>query len=245
MPELKYKNFGLKMLDFKIASEDEKVARVRAYVSIFNNIDRANEMIIKGAFEQSLAKKLPKVVWSHDWQQPIGKVITAVEDEKGLLVEFEILKTIQKGAEAIELLKAGAVDEFSIGYNVEDYEFKTINGIEVVVLKKLELFEVSPVLVGCNPDTELLSIKGLGTKTIKDINFKDGKVEIVFDADEKMLFNIDDSLKTKFTLSTDDTKGVKVDTNEAKKRKIVLIRKTLKQIAKSNEYLLKITKERE
>jgi len=115
----------------------------------------------------------------------------------------------------------------------------------VVVLKKLELFEVSPVLVGCNPDTELLSIKSLQGKTIKDINFKDGKVEIVFDADEKILFNIDDSLKTKFTLSTDDTKGVKVDTNEAKKKKIVLIRKTLKQIAKSNEYLLKITKERE
>lgn len=238
--DFKFKNIGFDLVDFKVAKEDERTATVKAYVAIFGNIDRANEMIVKGAFEQSLAKKLPKVVWSHDWEDPIGKVLTATEDERGLLVEMEILKTVQQGAEAVELLKAGAVDEFSIGYNVEDYEFKTINGIEVIVLKKLELFEVSPVLVGCNPETELISIKSVNN--ITDIDFKDGKAEITFDSGKKMLYNISDTLKSKFTLNTNDVKGVKVDTIKQEKRKIVLVRKTLKQIAKANEFLLRVTK---
>lgn len=154
------KSFNVDKDNVEIKSNEKDFAIVKAYVSIFNNIDRAGDMIVKGAFSKSLANKLPKVCWCHEWNNIIGKVISAEEDNKGLLVEMQITKNTQQGAEAIELMKMGAMDEFSIGYQVNDYEFKTTpDNKPYTELKEIELFEVSPVLVGCNPATELLSVK--------------------------------------------------------------------------------------
>lgn len=152
------KSFNVDNVEVK--SNEKDFAIVKAYVSIFNNIDRAGDMIVKGAFKKSLENKLPKVCWCHEWNSSIGKVISAEEDNKGLLVEMQITKETQKGAEAIALLKMGAMDEFSIGYQVNDYEIKSLpDGRVYNELKEIELFEVSIVLVGCNPDTKLISIK--------------------------------------------------------------------------------------
>lgn len=155
----------IKVQNFKTfeAKADGESGIVEAYVSIFGNVDLAGEVIDKGAFAQSLARKLPKVVWSHDWQQPIGVVLEAREDEKGLYVKFQFVKGVQKADEALALMQAQggdgkpAIDEFSIGYQVmEDYMGQ--DGFRH--LKTIQLYEVSPVLVGCNQETELLSVKG-------------------------------------------------------------------------------------
>lgn len=161
------KSFNVDNVEMK--SNEKDFAIVKAYVSIFNNIDRAGDMIVKGAFTKSLENKLPKVCWCHEWSNVIGKVISAEEDNKGLLVEMQITKNTQQGAEAIELMKMGAMDEFSIGYQVNDYEIKSLpDGRVYNELKELELFEVSPVLVGCNPDTKLVSIKSDENIEIKE-----------------------------------------------------------------------------
>ena len=140
-----------------VKAVDAEEGIVEAYVSIFGNVDGANEIVEKGAFSESLSRKLPKVAWSHNWDEVIGKVLDAREDEKGLYVKFQLVMGVQKAKEAYELLKAGAVDEFSIGYSVDD---SVVDSKGVRLLKKLTLYEVSPVMVGCNPDTELLSVKG-------------------------------------------------------------------------------------
>lgn len=259
--KLKFKNIGI---NFKIASEDDKVARVKAYVSIFNNVDYANEVIVKGAFTKSLAKKLPKVVWSHNWDLPIGKVVNAVEDDKGLLVDMEILKTVEKGREAYELLKNGAIDEFSIGYTVLSAEEKVLEGKTVLYLTELSLHEVSPVLVGCNPETELLDVKKANTKSdeepkeegteeVEEVEEKEEEpaeeveeVEEMVDIDEKCVKIVLKNGKSivlgkniiENYLNSKKDLGVKVDSKQDRK-KVVLIRKALKQSAKANEYALR------
>jgi HK97 family phage prohead protease len=239
--DLKFKNISRDLADIKIINEneDDKFVRVSAIVSTWD-IDRGSEKIVKGAFAKSIAKKLPKVVWSHDWNETIGKVDVAIEMEKGLYVEMLILSTIEKGREAIERLRNGLNDEFSIGYGINAYHYEKVEEKEILVLDELELFEVSPVLIGMNPNTELIDVKGLECKKITGLNIVEDKLEITFDENQKMLFNIDESLKN-FTLNTPSVEGVKVDGNKSKK-KIVLIRKTLKQMVKANEFLLKITK---
>lgn len=156
--EVSLYNIGRKL---SIKSVDDATGIIEAYVSIFGNVDAANEIVEKGAFTESLKRKLPKAVWSHDWTQPIGTVLEAVEDEKGLYVKMQLVLTVQKAKEAYELMKSGAIDEFSIGYGVEE---STIDEKGVRHLTKLTLYEVSPVLVGCNPDTELISVKGAEVK---------------------------------------------------------------------------------
>lgn len=142
----------------KTKAIDDQKGIIEAYVSIFNNVDHANDVIIKGAFSETLKRKMPKVVWSHDWQEVIGKVIEAREDDKGLYVKIQLVLDVQRAAEVYALIKAGAVDEFSIGYSIDESEIRD-DGVKV--LKVLTVYEVSPVLVGCNPKTEVVSVKGV------------------------------------------------------------------------------------
>jgi HK97 family phage prohead protease len=148
------KKFKIKGLASVKALEEKGV--IEAYVSIFGNIDQANEIVEKGAFKESLATKMPKVVWSHDWNEVIGVPLEATEDEKGLRVKFQLILDVQRAKEAYALIKAGAVDEFSIGYKIEEDD---VDEKGVRHLRKLRLYEISPVLVGCNDKTEVISVK--------------------------------------------------------------------------------------
>ena len=40
---------------------------ITALVSVFGNVDHANERVMPGAFKGSLERRTPKGVWAHDW----------------------------------------------------------------------------------------------------------------------------------------------------------------------------------
>lgn len=143
---------------FKIVESkgDEQKGVIEAYVSIFNNVDLVGDVIEQGAFAESLAKKLPKGVWSHKWDEPIAKTLEAREDNKGLYIKGQFIEGVQRADEAYKLIKGGVIDEFSIGFRVLDDEWRE-DGVRVI--KKAKLYEWSPVLAGANPDTELVNIK--------------------------------------------------------------------------------------
>lgn len=147
------KHFTFKT-SFKEANEGEGI--IEAYVSIFGNADSYNEVVDKGAFTESLARKLPKGVWCHDWNQPIAVTLEAKEDDKGLYIKAQLVKGVQRADEAYLLIKAGAIDEFSIGYTVASDE---MDAQGVRHLKKVNLYEWSPVLVGANPETFVVGVK--------------------------------------------------------------------------------------
>jgi HK97 family phage prohead protease len=147
--------------EIKVVNEEKGI--VEAYVSIFGNIDSYGDIILRGAFLESLAKKLPKFVWSHNWEIPIGKILEAKEDDKGVYIKAQFNLETQRGKEAYSDLKFGSFDEFSIGLRVLDWEYDEAGHR---VIKKAKLYEASPVLAGANPDTELISVKG--DKDIED-----------------------------------------------------------------------------
>lgn len=136
------------------AVKDEGI--IEAYVSIFGNVDSDGDIITRGAFLESLAKKLPKGVWSHNWDEPIAKTLEAREDEKGLYIKGQFVMSVQRAKEAFELIKAGVIDEFSIGFRILDWEYDDAGHR---IIKKVRIYEWSPVLAGANPDTELLDVK--------------------------------------------------------------------------------------
>lgn len=158
---MKNKNDITKILRVKFQTELKAVKEegvIEAYVSIFGNVDSDGDIILRGAFLESLAKKLPKGVWSHNWDEPIASTLEAREDEKGLFIKGQFVLAVQKAKEAFELIKAGVIDEFSIGFRILDWEYDDTGHR---VIKKVKLYEWSPVLAGANPDTELVAIKGL------------------------------------------------------------------------------------
>lgn len=158
---------------YSVKVVDQPQGVVEAVVSVFGNVDSAGERILPGAFTQSLIQKLPKGVWMHQWDQPIAKTIEAREllpgdpllPEEirllgGLYIKAQFNLNTQRGKDAFSDVAFGIVDEFSIGYSVTKQSANKEMGC--VDLLELKLYEWSPVLIGCNPATQLVSAKDLG-----------------------------------------------------------------------------------
>jgi HK97 family phage prohead protease len=146
-----------------------------ALVSVFGNIDSYGDVVQPGAFSKSLSRwaesgyKIP-VYWGHNLSDPdfnIGEVLAAEETERGLQVRARLDMDSPKAAQVYRLLKGGRVKEFSFGYAVQDAEWGQKDGQDVLELHRLDLFEVSVVPVGANPETELQAVKTLSERTAR------------------------------------------------------------------------------
>jgi HK97 family phage prohead protease len=160
-----HKSFGIKGL-----KADDQTGLIQAVVAVFSNVDSGNEQILPGFFTKSIARKLPKGVWMHNWDQPIAKTIEAREllpgdpllpaSLKGLggaYIKGQFNLDTQRGREAYSDIKFGIVDEFSIGYKVLKESVDKNTGARQLI--EGDWKEWSPVLVGMNSETQLLSIK--------------------------------------------------------------------------------------
>lgn len=161
-------NIERKSYDAKIdATGNEGI--VEAIVSVFNNVDSVGDRVKYGFFDQSLRDKMPKGVWSHNWNVPVAKTLEAKEllpgdpllpasltDLGGLYVKGQFNLETQAGRETFSNIKAGIIDEFSIGYTVQEETIAPDGARELI---KGRLYEWSPVLFGANPATAVLGVK--------------------------------------------------------------------------------------
>lgn len=149
-----------------LAADGDDEGTFRALVSAYGVKYRIGyftwHTIEPGTFAESLADQdaIP-IFWMHAWsfteQAPIGHGAGAEEGD-GLVIEGELY--LDEGPEVRRVwraMKAGAIREWSIGYQVlatrtdpddEDHQFVTEG----------ELLEASSVLRGANPETETLEV---------------------------------------------------------------------------------------
>ncbi len=130
---------------------------ITGYASLFGSADQGGDVVQKGAYTQSLKSLAAKgrgikMLWQHDPAQPIGIWDEVREDAKGLFVKGRFLTEIQKGAEALALVRAGAIDGLSIGYRTLRAE-KNAKGQRL--LHELELWEVSLVTFPMLPEARV------------------------------------------------------------------------------------------
>lgn len=138
------------------------------YASVFNNIDSVRDVVLPGAFTETLAEygengaNIP-CYWNHVLNDPrmcIGWTLEAREDANGLFVRVQLDLGSEVGSQAYAMLKRGLVKQMSITYIVEDAEEAPgSDGGGVWHLKKLKLFEVSVVPVAANQEAEILDVK--------------------------------------------------------------------------------------
>ena len=138
-----------------------------AYASVFGNIDSYNDIVVKGAFLESLAEwkasgsPIP-LLFGHNMSDPdynIGHIVDAKEDDHGLLVRAQLDMQAPKGAATYRLLKGRRVSQMSFAYKVLDSGPIEVDGVKGTELRKLHIYEVSVVPVGANDQTEVLSVK--------------------------------------------------------------------------------------
>ncbi|WP_138967486.1 HK97 family phage prohead protease [Streptomyces sp. YIM 121038] len=143
-----------------------------ALVSVFDTEDSMGDIVRPGAFTQTLAEWAAKgddipVIWSHQWSDPfshIGRVVKAVETLQGLEVtgQIEDLADNPTSAQVYRLLKGRRVTQFSFAYDVGEGGWITDDEHPwggYYELRRLDLHEVGPCLLGVNRDTELLAAK--------------------------------------------------------------------------------------
>ncbi len=132
------------------------------YASVFGALDCQNEIVAAGAFTRTLGNwrkqgRMPAMLWMHDPSQPIGLWLSLNEDKNGLAVQGRLALRTQKGMEAYELLKMGALTGLSIGYRV--IASRIDNKRKARVLTDLDLFEISLVTFPANEAARVSEVK--------------------------------------------------------------------------------------
>lgn len=139
-----------------------------AYASTFTRTpDSYGDVVAKGAFVDSLKEwtesgEVLPVLFGHRFDDPdynIGGVVSAAEDDHGLLVTGQLDLENPKAAQVYRLLKGKRIGQMSFAYDVLDSGQVEENGEKFTELRKLKLYEVSIVPVGANQDTSIVAVK--------------------------------------------------------------------------------------
>ena len=156
-----------KSLNFEIkADEVTDEGSFTAYASVFGNVDKVNDVVVKGAFSNSLAiGKKVRMLYQHDPSKVIGVWDSIEEDDHGLKVKGRFADT-ELGKEVRSLVLMGAIDSLSIGYRTKDYAYDA-NGVRL--LKEVDLVEISIVTIPANEAATIIDAKSEAENEITEI----------------------------------------------------------------------------
>ncbi|MFJ5121969.1 2'-5' RNA ligase family protein [Kitasatospora sp. NPDC088548] len=144
--------------------------------------DEVQDLILPGAFQETLRKRPVKPVFSHEWKDPIGACRQVEEWMPGdprlpkttpmgdpwpaqagaLVARVAFNMRTARGRDVFHQVKQwheeGGGAQWSIGYVVPKGGATKRSGVRII--HKLDLYEVSPVLHGAHPLTMSLEVKG-------------------------------------------------------------------------------------
>ena len=145
------------------------------YVSVFGNVDNGGDVVVQGAFTETLAAwktkgVLPPVLWQHRTGEVLGPFLEMREDSVGLCVKGKLLHNdIPRAKEARALLLAKAINGMSIGYVSRDDSYDRVTGVRT--LKRVDLYEGSIVTFPMNTSAGVSDVKGdiAGMESLADV----------------------------------------------------------------------------
>lgn len=143
----------------------EETGEFSGYGSVFGVEDSYGDVVVQGAFAESLAEwgakgRMPSLLWQHNMQEPIGVYTEMREDSEGLYVEGRLLvddDPLAKRAHAH--LKAGSISGLSIGYSLPGDGWRYDTDKDIFVLEKIDLWEVSLVTFPANDEARVDQVK--------------------------------------------------------------------------------------
>lgn len=169
------KHLGL-ALELKETKTTDEFVYIEGYGSYYGNVDRGNDVVVSGAFKESLAM-MPlddnrKVLFllDHDWKQVIGKWDEVYEKDDGLYVKGRLPNTPDNQT-FISKVKMGAYQGFSIGYNTVETRWDDTTGVRYIT--KAELYEVSLVSIPMNGKATIEDVKAMYNRINDATNLKD------------------------------------------------------------------------
>ena len=144
----------LPMKELRI-SESESGAVIEGHAAVFDSWSETlggifpfKEKVSRGAFIESVKKDDIRALFNHDPNYVLGRNLAGTlkleEDEIGLRVKITPPDT-SWARDITTSIRRGDISQMSIGFIVEKDEWSTENGMDTRDLKKVRLFDVSPV----------------------------------------------------------------------------------------------------
>ncbi len=143
------------------------------YASLFNIEDLARDIVVPGAFRETLSRRGTggiRMLFQHDPAEPIGIWEQLSEDARGLKVRGRLLLDVRRAREALSLMQAGALEGLSIGFRTEKGVRDARSGVRR--LTKIDLWEISVVTFPMQPGALISTVKS-GAAT-DDAAFREG-----------------------------------------------------------------------
>jgi HK97 family phage prohead protease len=116
------------------------------YASLFNQKDAAGDIVMPGAFAESLKRRGAqgiRMLFQHNPAEPVGAWIDIEEDAKGLYVRGRLNPQVQRGRELAALLIEHGLDGLSIGFKTVAASRDRLTGARR--LHRIDLWEISLV----------------------------------------------------------------------------------------------------
>jgi HK97 family phage prohead protease len=159
-----YKNFNMTSLEVG-SGANANTGYFNGYASTFD-LDRTNDIIVKGAFQKSIAERKNDnrriaIHWQHDTKEVLGSISpnNIIETEKGLSIindGAELDLNVQRAFEIYSLLKNKHIDRMSIGFSIGKSSWRK-DGVREI--KEIDLYEISIVSEPANLGARVTEVK--------------------------------------------------------------------------------------
>jgi len=143
-------------LETKAVFED---GTFEGYASLFDAEDMGRDVVVRGAFADSLRAKGAvgiKMLFQHNPAEPIGVWEEIREDAHGLYVRGKLMTAVAKAREVLSLMRAGALDGLSIGFKAQKTQRDARSGVR-------DLWEISIVTFPMLPQARVAAVKAEGS----------------------------------------------------------------------------------
>lgn len=149
-----------------VERRDGAPAKIRGHAAVFNQLSEDlggfREQIAPGAFADAITNDDVRALFNHDPNFILGrnraKTLQLSEDNRGLAIEIDAPDTQTIRDLVLSPIDRGDVTQMSFGFSVrpggQDWA-KDDEGRTIRTLKKLRLFDVSPVVFPAYPQTDV------------------------------------------------------------------------------------------
>jgi len=142
--------------------DDDGFVTFEGYASTYGNIDRGGDVVMSGAFDDTVkeyqgTEKLP-ILWQHSHDMPLGVFTDISSDSKGLFVRGRMPRDddFVRGR-VLPQMRVGSIRKMSIGYSTEDFAWDG----NIRQLKRVKLWEVSLVTIPMNNSADVTGFKSV------------------------------------------------------------------------------------
>ena len=161
--EIERRSFAVDSL--KIETRDDEKQIIRGHAAVFNQLSEDlggfREQVAPGAFTEAIERDDVRALFNHDANFVLGRTLSKTlrlsEDARGLAIEIDPPDT-QAARDLLVSISRGDVSQMSFGFTIrpggQDWA-KDDEGRTIRTLKKVRLFDVSPVTYPAYPQTDV------------------------------------------------------------------------------------------